>query len=215
MIKRAMIAGLASTGVDVADLRVIPAAVARHLLKAEGFAAGFHVGVSPNDPEAIRIQFFEAPGIEMSAAMQKEVEKHFTRGELRRVAAARSAASSYPARVSESYASDLLSTIDVDTVRARRLPHRRRLRLLRRVLRPAARARAARRRGGRGARLPAPTATAERATFATSIGQAKRLVSAMSADLGASSTAPASASSSSTSRRARFRSRRRFCSTCA
>ena len=43
----------------VADLRVIPAAVARHLLKAEGFAAGIHVGISPNDPEAIRIQFFE------------------------------------------------------------------------------------------------------------------------------------------------------------
>src|SRR6266436_1623464 len=36
MIKRAMISGVASTGVDVADLRVIPAAVARHLVKAEG-----------------------------------------------------------------------------------------------------------------------------------------------------------------------------------
>jgi mannose-1-phosphate guanylyltransferase/phosphomannomutase len=87
MIKRAMISGLSSTGVDVADLRVIPAAVARHLVKAEGFAAGLHVGMSPGDPEAVRIQFFEAPGIEMSVEMQKEVEKHFTRGEIRRVAA--------------------------------------------------------------------------------------------------------------------------------
>ncbi len=57
MIKRVMISGVASTGVHVADLRVIPAAVARHLVKSEGFAAGFHVGISPNDPEAIRIQF--------------------------------------------------------------------------------------------------------------------------------------------------------------
>jgi mannose-1-phosphate guanylyltransferase/phosphomannomutase len=119
MIKRAMISGVASTGVHVADLRVIPAAVARHLVKSERFAAGFHVGISPNDPEAIRIQFMEAPGIEMSAAMQAEVEKHFTRGELRRVPANEVGGASYPARVSESYASDLLTTLNVDAIRER------------------------------------------------------------------------------------------------
>ena len=35
MIKRAMISGISSTGVHVADLRVSPAAVARHLVKSE------------------------------------------------------------------------------------------------------------------------------------------------------------------------------------
>jgi mannose-1-phosphate guanylyltransferase/phosphomannomutase len=120
MIKRAMISGVSSTGVDVADLRVSPAAVARHLVKAEAYDAGFHVGVSPNDPEVIRIQFFEPPGVEMSAATQKEVEKHFTRGELRRVAAAEVGSISYPARVRETYAAELLSTIDADAVRERR-----------------------------------------------------------------------------------------------
>jgi mannose-1-phosphate guanylyltransferase/phosphomannomutase len=119
MIKRAMLSGIASTGVDVADLRVIPAGVARHLIKAEGYAAGFHVGTSATDPEAVRIQFFEAPGIEMSAAMQKEVEKHFTRGELRRVSASEVGAMSYPARVHESYASELLRTVDVGRIRER------------------------------------------------------------------------------------------------
>jgi mannose-1-phosphate guanylyltransferase / phosphomannomutase len=119
MIKRAMISGVSSTGVDVADLRVIPAAVARHLLRSEGFAAGFHVGISPSDPEAVRIQFFEQPGIEMSAEMQKEVEKHFTRGELRRIASTDVGKISYPARVRETYASDLLETLDVEAVRAR------------------------------------------------------------------------------------------------
>ena len=104
MIKRAMISGISSTGVQVADLRVSPAAVARHLVKSESYNAGFHVGVSPNDPEVIRIQFFEPPGVEMSAAMQKEVEKHFTRGEFRRVAAAEVGGISYPARVRETYA---------------------------------------------------------------------------------------------------------------
>jgi len=120
MIKRAMISGISSTGVHVADLRVSPAAVARHLVKSEAHDAGFHVGVSPNDPEVIRIQFFEPPGVEMSAAMQKEVEKHFTRGEFRRVAAGEVGGISYPARVRETYAAELLSTIDADAVRARR-----------------------------------------------------------------------------------------------
>ncbi len=119
MIKRAMISGLSSTGVDVADLRVIPAAVARHLLKSEGYDGGVHVGVSPSDPEAIRIQFFEPPGIEMSASTQKEVEKHFTRGEIRRVASTDVGRISYPARARETYASDLLSTLDVEAIRAR------------------------------------------------------------------------------------------------
>jgi mannose-1-phosphate guanylyltransferase / phosphomannomutase len=120
MIKRAMISGISSTGVHVSDLRVSPAAVARQLVKSEAHDAGFHVGVSPNDPEVIRIQFFEPLGVEMSAAMQKEVEKHFTRGEFRRVAAGEVGGISYPARVAETYAADLLSTIDAATVRARR-----------------------------------------------------------------------------------------------
>src|SRR5437763_15467688 len=120
MIKRAMISGISSTGVHVADLRVSPAAVARHLVKSEAHSAGFHVGVSANDPEVIRIQFFEPPGVEMSAAMEKEVEKHFTRGEFRRVAAGEVGGISYPARVRETYATELLSTIDADAVRDRR-----------------------------------------------------------------------------------------------
>jgi mannose-1-phosphate guanylyltransferase/phosphomannomutase len=119
LIKRVMISGVAATGVHVADLRVIPAAVARHLVKSEGFAAGFHVGISPSDPEAIRIQFMQAPGIEMSAAMQAEVEKHFTRGELRRVPAGDLGGASYPSRVTEGYATDLLSTLRVGAIRER------------------------------------------------------------------------------------------------
>ncbi len=63
MIKRAMLAGLTSTGIDVSDLRTIPAAVSRHFLKAEGYDAGFHVGTSQSDPEVVQIRFFEPPGI--------------------------------------------------------------------------------------------------------------------------------------------------------
>ncbi len=119
MIKRAMISGLNSTGINVADLRVLPAAVARHLLKSHGYEAGFHVGLSAADPEVVKIQFFEDPGIEASSGFQKEIEKHFTRHELRLVAAADVGGISYPARAREGYADDLLASLDVEAIRPR------------------------------------------------------------------------------------------------
>jgi mannose-1-phosphate guanylyltransferase/phosphomannomutase len=119
MIKRAMISGLNSTGVDVADLRVLPASVSRHLLKTQGYDAGFHVGVSYTDPEMLEIRFFEQPGISLTPSLQKEIEKHFTRHELRRSAFNAVGAVTYPARVREGYAYDLLSSLDAEAIRAR------------------------------------------------------------------------------------------------
>jgi mannose-1-phosphate guanylyltransferase/phosphomannomutase len=120
MIKRAVMAGLSATGVDVADLRVSPPAVSRHVLKTQAFDAGIHVGVSQVDPEAIFIRFYESPGILASQAFQKEIEKNFTRQEFRRVAADGVGSVTYPARVRESYAHDLVQSLQVDAIRARR-----------------------------------------------------------------------------------------------
>jgi mannose-1-phosphate guanylyltransferase/phosphomannomutase len=120
MIKRSMISGLNAAGLDVADLRVSPPAVSRHVLKTQGFAAAVHVGVSQLDPEAIFIRIYEPPGILLTQSLQAEIEKNFTRQELRRVAAGAVGSVSYPARVRESYAQDLLESIDVDAARARR-----------------------------------------------------------------------------------------------
>src|SRR5207248_10924970 len=115
---------------------------------------------------------------------QKEVEKHFTRGELRRVAASDVGGASYPARVSESYASDLLSTLDVEPIRARRFRivvdygFSAASYVLPLVLGPlgveviAAHA------------FPSEGDAGER-SLSASIGQAKRLVSAVGAHLGA------------------------------
>jgi mannose-1-phosphate guanylyltransferase / phosphomannomutase len=119
LVERAMIAGLNSTGVDVADLRVMPNAVGRHLLKKHDYDAGFHVGVSPTDRELVRIRFFEQPGIQLTSAMQKEVEKHFSRQEFRRAAAADVGNIDYPVRARESYAEDLLATLAVDAIKER------------------------------------------------------------------------------------------------
>jgi mannose-1-phosphate guanylyltransferase/phosphomannomutase len=119
MVKRALITGLNSTGVDVADLRVLPSPVNRHVLKVQGYDAGVHVGVSASDPELVQIRLYEPPGIQLTASLQKEIEKYFSRQELRRVGHGEVGGITYPARVRESYAHDLLATLDTEAIRQR------------------------------------------------------------------------------------------------
>jgi mannose-1-phosphate guanylyltransferase/phosphomannomutase len=119
LIQRAIIAGLTSTGVHVADLRISPAAVTRHVLKTQGMQAGVHVGRSSSDPEMIQVRVFEWPGNQMTSGLQKEVEKHFTRQELRRATFAEVGETAYPARVRESYAQDILDVLDMAAIKRR------------------------------------------------------------------------------------------------
>src|SRR5262249_43070171 len=119
MLKRAIITGVLSAGVDVADLRVLPSAVDRHLLKSENFDAGVHIGINAVDPEVVSLQFYERPGIQLTAALQKEIEKNFTRHELRRVGAADVGTLTYPSRAADNYAYDLLASTDRNAIHER------------------------------------------------------------------------------------------------
>jgi mannose-1-phosphate guanylyltransferase/phosphomannomutase len=119
MIKRTMISGLNSTGVHVSDLRVLPSAVARHLLKTESYDMGFHVGVSHSDPEVVTIRFFEQPGVQLGSGQEKEIEKNFVRRELRLVGAGDVGLVDYPARVRENYGQDLLRSLDREAISGR------------------------------------------------------------------------------------------------
>jgi mannose-1-phosphate guanylyltransferase / phosphomannomutase len=119
LIKRALLVGVASTGVHVDDLQVLPAAVNRHLLKSLGLDAGIHVRTSTSDPEVVQIQVFEPPGVAASAALEKEMAKHFTRQEFRRASSGDLGELSFPARAAESYVNDLLRTLDREPIRRR------------------------------------------------------------------------------------------------
>jgi mannose-1-phosphate guanylyltransferase/phosphomannomutase len=119
LLKRAVLSGVISTGVDVADLHVMPPAVTRHFLKNEGMGAGIHVRPSRQDPEVVEIQFFEPPGIQATPAFLKELEKHFLRQEFRRAAFDEVGKITSPARAAEGYVADLLRTLDAEAIRAR------------------------------------------------------------------------------------------------
>src|SRR5436190_15345361 len=119
LVKRAIMSGVNSAGVQIVDLRTLPAPVGKHWLNAQNLDAAFHVGSSPIDPEAIQISIFERPGIAISAGLQREVERHYSRQELRRVPFAEVGSIAYPACARESYADSLLGTLDCEAIRER------------------------------------------------------------------------------------------------
>ena len=185
MIKRAMISGLNAAGVDVADLRVSPPAVSRHVLKTQGFAAAVHVGSSHLDPEAVFIRIYEPPRDPAHAgpAEGDREELHAPgaaarRGRRRRLGLVPGARAGElrpgPARLarrgrrSASAASGSSSTT---ATRRRRSCCR------------SSSARSASRRSRRTA--SSPRSSADRETLAQAIGHTKRLVTAIGADLGA------------------------------
>jgi mannose-1-phosphate guanylyltransferase / phosphomannomutase len=182
LLKRAVLSGVISTGVHVADLHVMPPAVTRHFLRNGGMGAGVHVRPSGRDPEVLEIQLFEPSGVQASPQFLKEIEKHFQRQEFRRAAYAEVGKISSPARASEAYVDDLLGTLDVEAIRRRgfrivvEYSHSAASLVLPLVL------------GALGVEAigshPYAGEFSGTTTLAESLGQAKRLVTAAGADLG-------------------------------
>ncbi len=59
MIKRAVIAGLPSAGVNVEDINQVPVPVARYFVRTTDAIGGVHVRLSPYDPRVVDIKFFD------------------------------------------------------------------------------------------------------------------------------------------------------------
>ena len=62
MIKRAIISGLVSTGINVSDLRVSLPAVNRHEMRVDERTGGLHVRVAAGDPDTIQVVLLRAAG---------------------------------------------------------------------------------------------------------------------------------------------------------
>jgi mannose-1-phosphate guanylyltransferase/phosphomannomutase len=85
MIKRAMISGLPSAGVNVEDIRMVPIPVARYLTRIDKAAGGIHVRVSPFDNRVVDIKFLDKRGLDIDRATERKIENAFFREDFRRV----------------------------------------------------------------------------------------------------------------------------------
>ena len=119
MIKRAIICGLLSAGVDVHDFRVAPIPVVRYQMGARGAMGGVHVRKSPFDPELIDITFFDERGMDISSSREKSIERSFFREDFRRAKVDEIGRLSLPVYDVELYQEGILSFIDRDALRRR------------------------------------------------------------------------------------------------
>ena len=117
-LKRALIAGLNSTGVNCQDQELTPLPLTRFTVRTEGAAGGISVRTSPGNPEEVEIRFFDPQGRDLPTGSQRKIERTFFREEYRRPGPHRLGELGFPAHAVEQYASGLLRAIDGEKIRA-------------------------------------------------------------------------------------------------
>lgn len=85
MLKRAMIAGVPSAGVNVDEMHSVPIPVARYITHAIGALGGIHLRLSPFDNRVVDIKFFDKNGLDIDTATERKIEGVFFREDYRRV----------------------------------------------------------------------------------------------------------------------------------
>ncbi len=85
MIKRGIVAGLPSAGINVDDINQVPLPVARYFIRNTHAVGGVHVQVSPFDQRVIDIKFFDQNGLDINKTTERKIENLFFREDFRRV----------------------------------------------------------------------------------------------------------------------------------
>ncbi len=118
MIKRAMIAGVMSVGTHVRDLRLAPAPVARHEVKATGAQGGMHVRLDPENAEYLLIEFYDNRGMNTTKNFERKVENIFFREDFRRVTSLDVGILDYGTRALEFFTNGFMKNVDEKIVEA-------------------------------------------------------------------------------------------------
>lgn len=84
MIKRALIAGVPSAGVDVVDVKSVPIPVVRYVTRVTDAIGGVHVRLSPYDTRIVDLKFFDANGLDIDKPFERKIENTFFREDFRR-----------------------------------------------------------------------------------------------------------------------------------
>src|SRR5215471_9076383 len=85
MMKRGVVAGLPSAGVDVHDINQVPIPVARYFIRSTNAVGGVHVRSAPYDKRIVDIKFFDQNGLDINKSTERKIENLFFREDFRRV----------------------------------------------------------------------------------------------------------------------------------
>jgi mannose-1-phosphate guanylyltransferase/phosphomannomutase len=117
MLKRAFMAGLNASGINVLDLEVAPVPVTRYLTRQPVAAGGVTIRLVDGDPQSVIIRFFDREGIDITSDSQRKIERLFAREDFRRVLAGEIGDIGFPPRAIEHYTEALGETVDLAAVR--------------------------------------------------------------------------------------------------
>src|SRR6516164_9790858 len=115
--KRAVQGALNASAIDVVDLEAQPLPVARFQTSHSDSSGGIALRTTPGDPQSVDIIFLDERGTELSQAAARKLERVFSRQEYRRAFPGEIAELSYPPRIVESYATELLRSVGMSGVR--------------------------------------------------------------------------------------------------
>ena len=113
VLKRALMVGCNSVGVNVTDLELATIPVTRHHVRRRGNRAGLTVRLSPDDPQQVVIGFFDDRGIDLSESDRRRVERMYHREEFRRVTAGEIGDIDFSPRTIELYTADVVEALDL------------------------------------------------------------------------------------------------------
>jgi mannose-1-phosphate guanylyltransferase/phosphomannomutase len=122
MIKRAIISGLSSAGVNVWDLTSLPLPVARYFTRVSTALGGVHVRVSSTDSRMIDVKLMDKVGRDADRNLERKVESLFFREDFRRAQLDEIGLITYASEAEWRYREGFLAAVDAEAV-AMASPH--------------------------------------------------------------------------------------------
>ena len=119
MIHRAVASGLISSGENVIDLSTLAIPVVRHWARRHRLPA-MHIQSSPVDPRSLDIRIFDNTGLDLDKGSERKLENLYFREDIRRVSHYEMGHLQQRHEDLESYVAELVSKLDVETVRRSR-----------------------------------------------------------------------------------------------
>ncbi|HVA61855.1 MAG TPA: mannose-1-phosphate guanyltransferase [Mycobacteriales bacterium] len=115
-LKRAVISALTASAINVRDLEVAPMPLTRFETARSDSVGGVVVRTTPGDAQGVDIVFLDERGADISRAVQRKLDRVFSRQEFRRAFPGEIADLTFPSRVVDTYAKDLVATIDTSGI---------------------------------------------------------------------------------------------------
>jgi len=118
VIKKAFIAGMLATGINVYDIGITTTPITRYSVKSLQAKAGVHIRMTstPKNSRVI-LEFLDEDGINISKDMERKIENTYIQEDFRRADVKNLGEIKYVPQLADSYREGLLKTINLDMVK--------------------------------------------------------------------------------------------------